>query len=95
MYGYTVPEVTDSFGQLPTEMLVKICGFLDSLGLRSLSQTSYYLKEVCNKLVTKKGITVSVWQRQGSLWVQGPKVSSTSFLPRTSSQVVVTSGWIV
>eukprot|EP00731_Ephydatia_muelleri_P023443 Em0015g1026a len=74
MYGYTVPEVTDSFGQLPTEMLVKICGFLDSLGLRSLSQTSYYLKEVCNKLVTKKGITVSVWQRQGSLWVQGPKV---------------------
>ena len=79
MYGYTVPEVADSFGQLPTEMLVKICGFLDSLGLRSLSQTSYYLKEVCNKLVTKKGITVSAWQRQGSLWVQGPKVSSTPF----------------
>ena len=79
MYGYAVPEVADSFGQLPTEMLVKICGFLDSLGLRSLSQTSYYLKEVCNKLVTKKGITVSAWQRQGSLWVQGPKVSSTPF----------------
>ena len=79
MYGYAVPASTDSFEQLPSELLIKIGGFLDSLSLWSLSQTSYYMKEVCNKLVTKKGITVSAWEKQGSLWVQGPKVSSAPY----------------
>lgn len=74
MYGYAAPETPGSFEQLPAELLVKICSYLDSLGLRNLSQTSYFLRDVCYKLVSTKGITVSTWQRQDSSWVLGPKV---------------------
>ena len=76
MYGYAVQETVDPLGQLPKEVLVNICTYLDSLALWSLSQANYYLREVCNTVMTKKGITVSTWSQQNSSWVKDPQVSS-------------------
>lgn len=79
MYGYAVEESADCLSQLPVEVLIKICGYLDSLGLWSLARVSYHLRKVCDMVMNKKGITVSSWRKQNFSWVQEPKVSSTPF----------------
>lgn len=77
MYGYEddEDESYDVLGQLPAEVLMAICSFLDSQSLWQLSQVNHYLRKVCLNLVKKAGVVYSEWEkdRSGS-WTKGPKV---------------------
>lgn len=77
LYGYG--DETDSYdvlSQLPAEILMKICGCLDSLGLWNLSLVNRYLRSVCLNLVKRRGIVYCCWQRNKATgkWEQGEKV---------------------
>lgn len=76
MYGYEDDEESyDVLGQLPTEVLMAVCGFLDSQSLWHLSQVNHYMRKVCLGLVKKSGMVYSDWVRDGSgRWTLGPKV---------------------
>ena len=75
LYGYEddEDESYDVLGQLPAEVLMTICSFLDSQSLWQLSQVNHYLRKVCLNLVKKMGMVYSEWERDSSgSWTQGP-----------------------
>ena len=74
LYGYG--NESDVLGQLPVEILTKICQGLDSLTLWNLSQMNRHIRSVCFNLAKKKGIVYYVWQKNmvTKKWEQGPKV---------------------
>ena len=77
LYGYedVEEESFDVLGQLPAEVLMVICGFLDSQSLWALSQVNHYLRKVCLNLVKRAGIVYQDWERDSSgSWVPGPMV---------------------
>ncbi|KAL3319279.1 F-box protein 30 [Cichlidogyrus casuarinus] len=51
----------DIFSKLPSELLCKICLFLDRFSLLNLSQVNRRLGEVCKSLLPVLGIVVPVW----------------------------------
>ncbi len=85
MYGYGEDEEEshDVLGQLPTEILLNILQYLDSVSLWSLSQTNHYLRKACFTVVKKMGIVYFLWNREvdptthGVTWRPSPKVSTT------------------
>lgn len=78
LYGYSdeEDESYDVLGQLPPEVLDKICNHLDSLGLWCLSQVNHYLRSVCQHVAKRKGIVYQLWRFDETCqgWVLGPKV---------------------
>jgi hypothetical protein len=77
IYGYgDESESYDVLSQLPVEILMKICGCLDSLGLWNLSLVNHYLRSICFNLVKKRGIVYHRWQKNQATgrWEQGEKV---------------------
>ncbi len=78
LYGYSdeEDESYDVLGQLPPEVLGKICSRLDSLSLWYLSQVNHYLRSVCQNMAKKKGIVYQLWNFEESsrTWTLGPKV---------------------
>ena len=77
LYGYedVEEESFDVLGQLPAEVLMVICGFLDSQSLWALSQVNHYLRKVCLNLVKEAGMVYWYWERDRSgSWMQGPMV---------------------
>ncbi len=64
MYGYGDEEESmDVLGQLPSEVLIQVISFLDSLSLWSLSQVNSYFRILCYDFVKKKGIVYGRWER--------------------------------
>ncbi|XP_064392550.1 F-box only protein 40-like [Halichondria panicea] len=81
LYGYedVEEESFDVLGQLPAEVLMIICSFLDSQSLWVLSQVNHYLRKVCLNLVKRSGIVYWTWERDRSgTWELGHQVWSYS-----------------
>lgn len=79
MYGYgdEEEESYDVLGQLPFEVLLHICGYLDSISLWSMSMVNHYIRKVAFSIVRKKGIVFSKWTKEGSCgskWIRSPAV---------------------
>ncbi len=77
LYGYedVEEESFDVLGQLPAEVLMIICSFLDSQSLWVLSQVNHYLRKVCLNLVKRSGIVYWTWERDRSgTWELGHQV---------------------
>jgi TRAF-like zinc-finger/F-box len=53
-----------SLTSLPLELTLHIAGFLDSFSLCNFSMTCWYLRNVCQQLVCKRGIVVQEWKRR-------------------------------
>ncbi len=79
LYGYSDEEEEsyDVLGQLPPEVLDKVCSHLDSLSLWYLSQVNHYLRSVCLLVSRKRGIVYQRWHfdESSQSWTQGPNVS--------------------
>ena len=75
-YGDEDEESYDVLGQLPTEVLMSICMFLDSQSLWYLSQVNHYLRTVCSYVVKRKGVVYFNWEHDKvtNTWSCGPKV---------------------
>ncbi|XP_068198493.1 F-box only protein 30-like [Antennarius striatus] len=54
---------SDQFSGLPTEILWRIAGFLDSFSLCQLSLVSRTMREVCASLLQNRGIVELQWER--------------------------------
>lgn len=90
-YGYGEEEESyDVLSQLPVEILMEICGYLDSLGLWNLSLVNHHIRTVCFNLVKKKGIVYHNWQRNKDTgkWEQGKKVSHTAKSPKAECMYI-------
>lgn len=79
LYGYGDDEQMERYdvlGQLPAEILMKICWNLDSLGLWNLSLVNRYLRSVCLNVVKRKGIVYRSWHKSEltGKWEEGGKV---------------------
>ena len=77
LYGYedVEGESFDVLGQLPAEVMMIICSFLDSQSLWVLSQVNHYQRKVCLNLVKRSGIVYWTWERDRSgTWKLGHKV---------------------
>ena len=84
LYGYGDDEEEESFdilGQLPSEVLLVVISFLDSLSLWSLSQVNHYFRTLCYDMVKTKGIVYGQWEKDTNSdlpwvhWIHRPKVS--------------------
>ena len=84
LYGYEdeSDESVDVLGQLPAEILMVICEFLDSQTLWHFSQVNHYLRKVCLNVVKRKGIVYYHWvfNETTQRWRCGPKVSDHKLL---------------
>ena len=82
-YGDDAEESYDVLGQLPPEVMVKICVFLDSMSLWNLSQVNRYLRSVCRDIARKKGIVYQLWNFDESTqqWILGVQVGSYMLQP--------------
>ena len=74
-YGEDIRGSIDVLGQLPTNVLLLIFSFCDSLSLWSLSQVNHYFRLLCQEeVVLSKGIIIDKWTKEGIKWKSGMKV---------------------
>lgn len=62
---------TDFLSSLPIEILEKIAGLLDGFSLCNFSRTSKTLREVCQRIVERKGMVTLEWEKRiydNGLW---------------------------
>lgn len=65
LYGYENKDEgsIDVLGQLPFEVLLHIMSHVDSLSLWSLSQVNLYFRNVCEDLLSSRGLVYFIWEK--------------------------------
>ena len=75
-------EDVDRLSRLPGEILLHIGSFLDGFALCNLALTCRRLREICSRLLNRRGMVEIVWERAGeNRWVEKSKVEITTVPP--------------
>ena len=70
----------DFLSSIPIEILVYLISFLDGFELWNLSQTSWYLRNICKNSLNEKGIVYFCWEKINGNWTTKSLVSVVDLL---------------